>query len=88
MFELNDHQLMLAVRDGDLDKMGVLFEKYNKHLYNFFLKQTRDEQTSEDMVQEAFMKMLKYRHTYRGEGKFTTWMFSIASPLRLRSATG
>jgi RNA polymerase sigma-70 factor (ECF subfamily) len=69
---------MLAVRDGDLDKMGVLFEKYNKQLYNFFLKQTRDAQASEDMVQEAFMKMLKYRHTYRGDGKFTTWMFSIA----------
>lgn len=78
MVELNDHHLMLAVRDGDLDKLGILFGKYQKQLYNFFLKQTRDPQTSEDMVQDAFMKMLKYRHTYRGEGRFATWMFSIA----------
>lgn len=78
MFELNDHQLMLAVRDGDLDKLGILFEKYQKQMYNFFFKQTKDAHTSEDMVQEAFMKMLKYRHTYRGDGRFTTWMFSIA----------
>ena len=73
-----DHDLMLAVRQGDLDKLGVLFEKHHRHLYNFFVRQTRDRQTSEDLVQEVFLKMLNYRHTYRAEGKFTTWMFAIA----------
>lgn len=69
---------MLAVREGDLDKLGLLFEQYHKHLYNFFLRQTRNPQESEDLVQDVFFRMLKYRHTYRAEGKFTTWMFSIA----------
>jgi RNA polymerase sigma-70 factor (ECF subfamily) len=69
---------MLAVREGDLDKLGYLFEKYHVQLYNVYLRQTGDRQTSEDLVQEVFLRMLKYRHTYRGEGKFTTWMFSIA----------
>lgn len=78
MKESTDHQLMLAVRDGDLDKLGHLFEKYHQQLYNFFRRQLGNPQTSEDMVQDVFYKMLKYRHTYRGQGKFTTWMFSIA----------
>lgn len=69
---------MAAVCAGDLDKLGNLFERYHKQLYNFFLRQTKNPETSEDMVQDAFMRILKYRHTYRGEGKFTTWMFSIA----------
>ena len=69
---------MLAVREGDLDKLGLLFEQYHKHLYNFFLRQTRNPQESEDLVQDVFFRMLNYRHTYRAEGKFTTWMFSIA----------
>jgi RNA polymerase sigma-70 factor (ECF subfamily) len=76
--ESTDHQLMLAVRDGDLDKLGHLFERYHLQLYNFFLRQLGNPQTSEDLVQDVFYKMLKYRHTYRGKGKFTTWMFSIA----------
>jgi RNA polymerase sigma-70 factor (ECF subfamily) len=75
---MTDHQLMLAVRDGDLDKLGHLFEKYHKQLYNYFLRQLEDPQSSEDIVQEVFLKMLKYRHTYRGEGQFKTWMYSIA----------
>ena len=74
----DDHELMMAVRDGDLDRLGLLFEKHNRNLYNFFLRQTRNPQTSEDLVQDVFYKILKYRHTYRGESKFTTWMFSIA----------
>ncbi|UCE17584.1 MAG: RNA polymerase sigma factor [Gemmatimonadota bacterium] len=74
----DDHELMMAVRDGDLDRLGPLFEKHNRHLYNFFFRQTRDPHTSEDLVQDVFHKILRYRHTYRGESKFTTWMFSIA----------
>ena len=74
----DDHELMMAVRDGELDRLGFLFEKHNKSLYNFFLRQTGDTQTSEDLVQDVFYKIIKYRHTYRGESKFTTWMFRIA----------
>jgi len=73
-----DHELMLSVKDGDIEKLGLLFDKHHKKLYNFFLNQTGSRQSSEDLVQDVFLRMLKYRHTYRGEGKFTTWMFSIA----------
>jgi len=79
---MTDHQMMLAVRDGDLDKLGYLFEKHHLRLYNFYLRQLGNAQLSEDMVQEVFLRMLKYRHTYRGEGKFTTWMYSIAHNVR------
>jgi RNA polymerase sigma-70 factor (ECF subfamily) len=80
---MTDHQLMLAVRDGDLDKLGHLFEKYHKQLFNFFRRQTEDQQLCEDFVQEVFFRMLKYRQTYRGEAKFTTWMYSIAHNARI-----
>ena len=63
MNQSTDHQLMLAVREGDLDKLGLLFEQYHKHLYNFFLRQTRNPQESEDLVQDVFFRMLNYRHT-------------------------
>jgi RNA polymerase sigma factor (sigma-70 family) len=73
-----DHDVMLAVRDGDVEKLGLLFEKHNKHLYNFFLRQTGKDQESEDLTQEVFFRMLKYRHTYKDEGNFMVWMFKIA----------
>jgi len=69
---------MLKVRDGDLDKLSILYDRYNKTLFNFFLRLTRNRAISEDLVQEVFLRILKYRHTYRGDGKFTNWMFHIS----------
>lgn len=73
-----DKAIMLKVRDGQLDKLGLLFERYNQPLYRFFYRKTKEPQSSEDLVQSVFERMLKYRSTYTGEGSFSTWMFCIA----------
>ena len=78
----NDHEIMLAVRAGDLDQLTPLFDRHNRHLYNFFLRMSGNPQDSEDQVQEVFLRMLRYRHTYRDEGRFETWMFRIARSVR------
>ena len=74
----SDKALMMKVKEGDLDKLGLLFERYNRPLFSFFYRSTSDSQLSEDLVQSVFERMLKYRTTYSGSGAFTTWMFSIA----------
>lgn len=69
---------MLKVKAGQLDKLGLLFERYNQSLYRFFYRITKEPQLSEDLVQSVFERILKYRHTYTGSGPFITWMFRIA----------
>jgi len=77
-----DHAVMLEVRDGDVTKLGLLFERYQAALFNFFLRLTGNRQTSEDLVQDVFFRMLKYRHTYQDGSDFTTWMYQIARNVR------
>jgi RNA polymerase sigma factor (sigma-70 family) len=69
---------MLKVKDGDVDKLGLLFERYKKPLFGFFYGLTRDAELCEDLVQNVFFRILKYRYLFRGEGDFKTWMFHIA----------
>ncbi|WP_337044416.1 RNA polymerase sigma factor [Emticicia sp. 17c] len=69
---------MLQVKAGDLDKMGLLFERYHRPLFGFLYHMTGDNQTSEDLVQNVFYRMLKYRHTFTAEGEFHTWMYHLA----------
>ena len=69
---------MLKVKAGEVDRMALLFERYHRPLFGFFYRMTQNREQSEDMVQTVFYRMLKYRHTYRGEGKFTYWMYSLA----------
>jgi RNA polymerase sigma factor (sigma-70 family) len=69
---------MLKVKDGDIDKMGLLYERYNRQLYGFLLHMCRQKELSEDLVQNVFFKMLKYSKGFTGTGEFKTWMYHIA----------
>ena len=74
----SDHELMIAVRAGEIDKLGELFERHHRPLYGFFVHLTGDRTASEDLVQLVFYRILKYRHTYRDEGKFSAWFYHLA----------
>lgn len=75
---LSDNALMLRVKEGDLDRLGLLFERYKKPLFGFFYGLNHDAELSEDLVQNVFFRILKYHYLFRGEGDFKTWMFHIA----------
>ncbi len=78
MNSLSDNALMLKVKSGEVDKLGLLYERYKKMLLGFFFKMNHDLAASEDLVQNVFVRILKYKHTFTGSGKFSTWMYHLA----------
>jgi RNA polymerase sigma-70 factor (ECF subfamily) len=78
MESLSDSEVMEKVRDGQVEKLAILFERHQVKMFNFFLRLTSSRSTSEDLVQNVFIRILKYRSTYKGKGKFAVWMFRIA----------
>lgn len=73
-----DNALMLKVRDGDVGKFSFLFERHHRTLFNFLLRLTGSRDLSEDLVQEVFLRMLKYRQTFRPDSQFAAWMYQVA----------
>lgn len=69
---------MLAVREGELDALGALFERHHRPLFGFPAKLTGDRTAAEDITQTVFQRMLKYRHTYCADDSFTAWMYHLA----------
>ena len=69
---------MLKVKKGDIDKMGLLYVRYNRQLFRFIFNMIRQKEVSEDMVQNIFFRMLKYPDGFIGFGEFKTWMYHIA----------
>ena len=78
---VSDTAIMLKVKAGDIDKLGLLFERYNKMLFGFFWRMSGSVETSEDLVQTVFYRILKNRKQFKGKGKFSSWMFQIAHNL-------
>lgn len=72
-----DEHIMELVAAGALEHLSILFNRYHKHVYNFIFKMSGNRDLSEDITQEVFYKIVKYRSSYNG-GSFKTWMFTIA----------
>jgi len=70
---------MIRVIAGEIDKAGLLYERYKRPLYAYFFKITcGDTQASEDLVHTVFYRMIRYRTSFTGEGNFAKWLFRIA----------
>ena len=74
----SDSELMRQVRGGRSSALATLFERHHARLYRYCLRMTGNRQTSEDLVQDVFMKMLKYKSNFRDDSTFAPWMFGIA----------
>ncbi len=77
MEKSTDEILMSKVANGNLDVLKILFERHHKHVFNFLHKMCGDRMLSEDLTQEVFYKLMKYRSSYNN-GKFVSWLFTIA----------
>lgn len=85
---MTDESLMMDVRGGAVEKLGELFDRHHRQLFNVLLRLTGNRHLSEDLVQEVFVRILKYRHTYREGNRFVTWMFHIARNVRIDHLQG
>ncbi len=77
---------MFLVRNGVVEMLGVLFDRYQSPLFNFYCKLTGDRSASEDLVQDVFYRILKYRKSYQSGMSFKSWMYQIARNARLDQA--
>jgi RNA polymerase sigma-70 factor (ECF subfamily) len=68
---------MRQVRGGRTAALATLFERHHARLYGYCLRMTGNRSTAEDVVQEVFMKMLKYKATFKDDSEFVPWMFGI-----------
>ncbi len=68
---------MQAVQNGDVGKLEMLFDRHHRGLYPLFSSLTSNVAVSEDLVQEVFFRILKYRHTYQPGTAVRPWMYQI-----------
>ncbi|HXB96132.1 MAG TPA: RNA polymerase sigma factor [Puia sp.] len=70
---------MLLVKEGHLSELTTLFERYQTSLYNFFLRLTPDRAVSQDLTQNLFYRVIRYRGSYDpAQGTFRSWIYRMA----------
>lgn len=70
--------LINKIQAGDTDAFEPLVTAYEQTLYNLCYKMLGNREDAEDAVQEAFIKIFRALNDYRGDSRFSTWIYRIA----------
>ena len=74
---LADEQLILAIRQGNTEAFGELYDRYYKKVYHKCLSFTKNQEEAFDYAQESLMKAFDHLDTFRGQASFSTWLYTI-----------
>lgn len=72
---------MASLRAGEVSALDELFERHHRPMYGFFRGQSGREDLAEDLVQDLFLRILRYRRSYEPGRRFLPWMLGIARNL-------
>ncbi len=67
------------VQRGDTDAFEALVAAYEKNVFNLALQMTGNREDAQDMTQEAFLKAYSSLSSFRGDSKFSSWLYRIVS---------
>ena len=76
---------MLRVQRDDAAAFSELLERYWRQVFGRFYRRLGDRQEAEDLAQDVFLRLYRYRKRYQPRAKFATWLFHIAQNV-LRNA--
>src|SRR5688500_15743951 len=72
-----DQGLIAKCRQGDGASHFALYSKYSGKVYGFARRFLGDEQHAEDVTQEVFLRVFRKLADFRGDSRFSTWLFRI-----------
>jgi len=76
--QLSDEQLMQHLAQGNKIAAGLLYDRYHAKVFGYFVRMTRDYESSRDLTQNVFLKVIKYCHSWKEDKVFVYWLFRIA----------
>jgi RNA polymerase sigma-70 factor (ECF subfamily) len=65
------------VLGGDTNAFAYLVDKYKNLAYTVAIKIVRNHEDAEEVAQDSFIKAYSQLHTFKGDAKFSTWLYTI-----------
>lgn len=74
---LSDEQLVKEYLKGDNNSLGILYSRYYTKVFHKCHSFTKNQDDAFDLAQDVLMKAFSNAGTFKGDSKFSTWLFSI-----------
>ncbi len=79
----SDKEVITRVLQGEQRAYEVLVTRYQSFVFSVALRYTKNREDAEELAQNAFIKAYRCLNDYRGDAKFSTWLYTIVSSLCL-----
>jgi RNA polymerase sigma-70 factor (ECF subfamily) len=76
--ELTDDQIIERTLAGETDAFSLLVERWERQIYGLSLRMLGRDEDARDVCQETFLAAFRHLRKFRGEAKFSSWLYRIA----------
>ena len=80
---INETELIEQLKQGDETAFKTIVEQWKDMVYNTILGIVQNETEAEDLAQDVFIKVFEKIGTFKGDAKFSTWLYRIATTTAL-----
>jgi len=74
---LKENQIIERVKRGDTEAFRTIVDNYRDAVYGLSLRLVSNQMEAEELAQDSFLKVFKSVSSYRGDSKFSTWIYRI-----------
>jgi RNA polymerase sigma factor (sigma-70 family) len=74
---LSDEQLIMQVRQGQATAFSMLVKRYEQYAFTLALRFVKNREDAHEVAQDAFLRAFRYLPDFRGDAKFSTWLYKI-----------
>ena len=74
----NDQVYIEAILNGDANAFAVLVDRYKDLVFTLALRMMKHREEAEEAAQDTFIKAFKSLNKFKGDSKFSTWIYRVA----------
>jgi RNA polymerase sigma-70 factor (ECF subfamily) len=78
MMDLSDDQIIKRTLDGETEAFGLLVRRWESPIYGLSLRMLGRDEDARDVCQETFLAAFRHLRKFRGDAKFSSWIYRIA----------
>ena len=76
---LGDNEIISRVLKGEQNAYAELVNRYQAYVFTLVLRMVKRREDAEEVAQDVFVKAYRSLADFRGESKFSTWLYTIAN---------
>lgn len=83
MEQESDEQLIERIVQGEQEAFQILVNRHKNYIFTLLYRELNHRETAEDLAQDVFVKIFRSVSQFRGEAKFTTWLYRMTMNILL-----